>query len=76
MNPPYAYILTGQGQSPAVFTWPNVAKKYIRDTYADSGGALHLPPEGFLSLQRHKVNPRAGRPPVIDTLDIASFLAP
>lgn len=70
----YAYILTIEGQPPAVFTWPNVARKYIKDIYTDSDGALQLPPKGYMALKRYKVNPKAGRPVVIDNLDIEIFL--
>lgn len=71
---PYAYILTIEGQPPAVFTWPNVAKKFIRDIYSTAEGELTLPPPGYLVLKRYKVNPRAGHAMVIDNLDVEKFL--
>jgi hypothetical protein len=73
---PYVYSLGVDGQSgpPAVFTWPNIARKYIRDTYTVDG-ELHLPPPGHLRLARYKVNPKAGQRPVADMLDVGEFLA-
>jgi hypothetical protein len=75
MNSPYAYVLWTQGDpEPAVFTWPNCVKKYIRDTYT-TDGELHLPPDGHLSLFRFKVNPKAGSRVLGATLDVEKFLA-
>lgn len=73
-QPPYAYLLQVEGQPPVVFTWPNVVKKYIRDTYT-MAGVLSLPPKGYLSLKRHKINPKAGQAAIVDTLDIEAFLS-
>ena len=67
---PYAYVLDIEGQPPAVFTWPNVCKKYIRDIYGDT-----LPPKDRLKLRRCKVNPRAGQTVITDYLDVEAFLA-
>ena len=54
------YVLaTANADAPAVFTWPNPCRKFIRDTYT-ADGRLALPPEGRLKLTRHKVNPKAG----------------
>ena len=72
---PYAYVVNIEGQPPAIFTWPNVCKKYIRDIYGDSDGVLTLPPPGYLVLKRHKVNPKPGAPAVIDILDVERFLS-
>lgn len=81
MNSPvvYVYILTqfssaGARQDPDIFTWPNVCKKFIRDTYTVDG-ALALPPTSRLILARHKVNQKPGQRRVIDVLDIEEFLA-
>ncbi len=74
MNSPYAYILTIPGQPLAVFTWPNVVKKFIRDTYTVQG-ELKLPPEGYLTLHRYRVNPKAGAAFIIANLNIEKFLA-
>jgi hypothetical protein len=76
---PYVYILTrfsptGARQDPDIFTWPNVARKFIRDAYTVDG-ELALPPAGHLILSRHKVNQRPGQPRVIDVLNIVEFLA-
>jgi hypothetical protein len=73
---PYVYSVSIQGQDgpPAVFTWPNIARKYIRDTYTVDG-ALALPPEGRIRLARYKVNPKAGQRPVAEMLDVGEFLA-
>ena len=71
---PYAYVLGLPDLPPAVFTWPNAVKKYIRDTYS-TDGELHLPPPGRLTLYRYKVNPKAGHRLVTDQLDIEVFLA-
>lgn len=70
----YVYVLEipGTGE-PAVFTWPNVCRKYIRDTYTVNG-ELCLPPRGRMNLARRKVNPKAGGPKVVDYLDVAEFL--
>lgn len=73
MNSPYAYVLWALGEQ-AVFTWPNCAKKYIRDTYT-LDGELHLPPEGLLILTRFKVNPKAGGHVVSEILNVEKFLA-
>ena len=70
----YVYILEGQDALPAVFTWPNVVKKHIRDTYTVDG-ELHLPPLGRIALKRYKVNPKAGQRTVVDVIDIGEFLA-
>lgn len=71
---PYVYIVEMAGQPPAVFTWPNVARKFIRDTYT-SGGELHLPPADRLQVTRYKVNPKAGQAMIIDRLPVTQFLA-
>ena len=73
MQPVYAYVVDLSG-SVAVFTWPNVAKKYLRDIYT-TDGELHLPPPGYVKLTRHKVNPRAGGAVVTDFLNIEAFLS-
>jgi hypothetical protein len=71
----YAYVLEIPGQPSAVFTWPNVIKKYIRDVYSNSEGSLVLPPPGRLVLKRYKVNPKAGQTIVIDHIgDIEHFV--
>jgi hypothetical protein len=73
---PYAYLLTIEGQPPAVFTWPNACKKFLRDTWEDEDGVLKLPPPGYLVLKRYKVNPKAGQALVIDIItDIARFVS-
>jgi hypothetical protein len=59
---------------PALFTWPNPCRKYIRDTYTVNG-ELRLPPDGRLALTRHKVNPKAGQRLTGEVLDIGEFLA-
>jgi hypothetical protein len=73
VNSPYAYVLWAAGEQ-AVFTWPNCAKKYLRDTYTVDG-ELHLPPNGLLILTRFKVNPKAGSKVVSEELDVEKFLA-
>lgn len=79
MNPQYAYVLemklTPQSNYHiiGVFTWPNVVKKYIRDTYTYDG-ELHLPPDDKLVLRRCKVNGKANQKPVIDIINIEAFL--
>ncbi len=73
MNSPYAYVLEIKGQPPAIFTWPNCAKKYLRDTYT-LDGELRLPPEGYLVLKRYKVNPKAGQALMITGLNVEKFL--
>lgn len=74
----YAYLVTryvgGDRVNPVVFTWPNTAKKWLRDTYT-TDGELHLPPPGRLILTRVKVNPKAGHPPVTDVLNLEEFLS-
>ncbi len=78
MNSPYAYVLEeflpGKQEVSAVFSWPNCAKKYLRDTYTVDG-ELHLPPATRLKLTRHKVNPKSGRLAPREQLDIGAFLA-
>lgn len=71
---PYAYVLEMPGQPLAIFTWPNVVKKFIRDVYSRDG-ELHLPPAGHLTLKRYKVNPGASHAIIIDNLDVEKFLA-
>lgn len=74
-QPVYAYVLEFPGQPPAVFTWPNVVKKYIRDIYTNGDGHLILPPAGHLTLTRYKVNPKAGQATIIDRIsDIGHFV--
>ncbi len=73
MNSPYAYVLSILGER-RVFTWPNCAKKFIRDTYTVDG-ELHLPPESHISLIRYKVNPKAGQPDRSENLNVEKFLA-
>lgn len=75
MQSPYAYVITWPQQPTAIFTWPNIARKFIRDVYTNADGELALPPEGHMTLSRHKVNPKPGHAVVIDRLDIARFLA-
>lgn len=74
---PYAYVLEIQTMpghyATAVFTWPNPAKKYIRDMYS-LDGELHLPPPGHLILKRYKVNPKSTRIPGCDMLDVEKFV--
>ena len=69
----YELTISGTGE-PAVFTWPNVCRKYIRDLYTVNG-ELHLPPPGRMVLARRKVNPKAGGPRVVDYLSVEEFLA-
>jgi len=70
----YAYVLEDQ-MTTYVFTWPNVVKKFLRDTYTVNG-VLCLPPRGpMLKLTRHKVNPKAGGRTVIDYMDVEAFVA-
>ncbi len=73
MNSPYAYVLWALGEQ-AVFTWPNCAKKYIRDTYT-ADGELRLPPADLIILTRFRVNPKAGQGPSSVQLDVEKFLA-
>ena len=76
MNSPviYVYVLAiANADAPAVFTWPNPCRKFIRDTYT-ADGRLALPPEGRLKLTRHKVNPKAGGRVIADVIDIGEFL--
>lgn len=70
MNSPYAYILEVRHQPAVVFTWPNVARKYIRDTFSGTDGELTLPPDGYMTLTRYKVNPKAGQAVIITRIDI------
>jgi hypothetical protein len=70
---PYAYILEMPGAPVAIFTWPNVAKKYIRDIYTIDG-ELRLPPPGHLTLTRYRVNPKAGHVAVASPLIVEEFL--
>jgi hypothetical protein len=70
----YVYILKQEQFRPSIFTWPNVCRKYIRDTYTLGNGKLCLPPGDILTLERHKVNPKPEQTPVIDRLDIAEFM--
>ncbi len=74
IQPPYAYVLEMAGQPLAVFNWPNACKKYIRDSYTGYDGVLSLPPQGYLKLTRYNVNPKAGKPVYLTTLDIGKFL--
>jgi hypothetical protein len=69
----YVYILKQEQFPEAVFTWPNVCRKYIRDTYT-LNGELCLPPGDILTLKRHKVNPKPEHTPLIDRLDVAEFM--
>lgn len=69
----YVYMLEDD-HSVAPFTWPSVARKYIRDTYTVNG-KLCLPPAGHLKLTRYKVNPKAGARIVADELDVGKFLS-
>jgi hypothetical protein len=71
----YVWALSRSADSApfAVFSWANVAKKYIRDTYT-TDGELHLPPRGHLTLIRYKVNPKASRNAIWDELGIEEFL--
>lgn len=71
---PYVYVVNIGDQGPAIFTWPNVARKYIRDTFT-TDGELHLPPRDRVRLTRHKVNPRAGAAVVTDYLSVEVFLS-
>jgi hypothetical protein len=70
----YAYVVEIPGQPMAIFTWPNVVKKFIRDIYTQDG-ELHLPPAGRLKLTRYKVNPRASHAVILDPINIEAFLA-
>lgn len=72
-QPIYAYVLDMPGQPLAVFTWPSVVKKFIRDIYTVNE-ELHLPPAGHLTLKRYKVNPRASHAVIIENLDVEKFL--
>jgi hypothetical protein len=69
----YAYVLEDE-LGVNIFTWPNVVKKFIRDTYTVNG-VLALPPRDVLKLRRYKVNPRAGGRTIIDYIDVEHFLA-
>jgi hypothetical protein len=77
---PYAYTLemklTPQSTPMiiGVFTWPNVVKKYIRETYSVDG-ELHLPPDDRVVLRRFVVNQSAGTKPAMTIIDIEAFLA-
>jgi hypothetical protein len=73
VNSQYAYIVTVLGEIAGVFTWPNCVKKYLRDVYTIDG-ELHLPPEGHITLTRHKVNPKAAGTPVKERIHIERFL--
>lgn len=74
----YVYVLSPVGDLKVgelkVFTWPNVIKKHLRDSYTVEG-TLCLPPRGQLLLSRHKVNPRIDGRTIIDYLDIEEFLS-
>lgn len=72
---PYAYVVNIQHQPQAIFTWPNIARKYIRDIYTNSKGELKLPPDPVLRIWRYKVNPTAGQAIIIDSLKPEKFLA-
>lgn len=75
MNPGlYVYVVNIGDQGPAIFTWPNIARKYIRDTFTVDG-ELHLPPRDRLRLTRHKVNPKAGGAVITDYMNVEVFLA-
>jgi hypothetical protein len=71
----YVYEVRIQGQPSAYFTWPNPAKKFIRDIYTTFDGALALPPEDRLEVIRHKVNPRASHAMIIDKINVEAWLA-
>lgn len=71
---PYIYIVKIEGQPDAFFTWPNPAKRYIKDIYTGRDGELHLPPGDRIAVKRSKVNPHAGHTIITDTLNIQSFL--
>jgi hypothetical protein len=79
VNSPYAYVLemklTPQSNYHiiGVFTWPNVVKKYIRDTYSVDG-ELHLPPGDRVVLRRFVVNQKAGSKPAMTIINIEAFL--
>lgn len=73
MNSPYVYFIEIQGQPPAVFTWPNIARKFLRDTYT-LDGELHLPPEDRLAITRYKVNPKVGQAVIVDRYKAEKFL--
>lgn len=74
-NSPYVYVVLIEHQPQAIFTWPNIAKKYVRDIYTNSKGELTLPPDGVLKIWRYKVNPKAGQAIIIDSLKPEKFLA-
>lgn len=71
---PYVYVVTFKGQPPAIFTWPNVARKYIRDIFSKDG-ELHLPPGDYITLERYKVNPKPAQAVIIDRMNVEVFLA-
>lgn len=73
MNPVYVYFVEIAGQPAAPFSWPNVAKKFIRDTYS-TDGELHLPPDGRLTITRYKLNPKAGQAIIIERYTAEKFL--
>lgn len=57
----------------AVFSWPNVIKKYIRDTYTFNG-ELHLPPTDQLNVYRAKLNPKAPNYTVWERINVQEFM--
>jgi hypothetical protein len=71
----YIYEVKITGQPSAYFTWPNPAKKFIRDVYTTFDGALALPPRDRLKVTRHKVNPRASHAMIEDVIDVEEWLA-
>jgi hypothetical protein len=73
MNPQYVWVVTTAAFT-ATFSWSNVAKKYLRDTYT-LDGELHLPPRDRIMLQRFKLNPKAGKTLDPEYLDVEEFLA-
>lgn len=75
MVPQYVYSLTVDGGTgTAVFFWPNVCRKYIRDSYT-LDGKLCLPPPERLKLKRLKPNPKPGYPSIEADIDVEKFLA-
>jgi hypothetical protein len=76
----YVYVLEHRSaghplRPPAVFTWPNICRKYLKDIYADADGVLHLPPEEHRPLiRRVKVNPGASHAVIVHTVNIERFM--
>lgn len=75
---PYVYVITtfvnGVRLDPAMFLWPNGAKKYLRDSYT-LDGKLCLPPRSQLIVSRHKLSPKPGYASAVTVLDAETFLA-